>query len=322
MKIITLLGLVVMVVMWTDGVNAIPGDVNCDGIVNFDDFFLLADNFGQEGPPEIIDTVEVMKYDTLTVEVQHVTYDTLEIEHVTLFDTIIYGREPIRYDPAPGPSEISQAQEMRSSFITRAYSSEIVGEITNQSSTSLKYITLRLTVRNPDEVVIYTKKESYAVYRLIAGDTRGFTMDFYSLSDDVTDNLRAGNYALEVTWSEEIEQVNNVSLQIKPNSLTYATPFAITGEIENSTDLTVSSYTISFYGRDANGKPIYLKSTSESTFGISPGGTSPFTISSVYLGDSTYLSRDDIAELYYYIDWQWTTSSYDELEVSPLTRVF
>jgi len=33
-------------------VHAVPGDLNRDGNVDFDDFFILADNFGRSGPPE------------------------------------------------------------------------------------------------------------------------------------------------------------------------------------------------------------------------------------------------------------------------------
>jgi len=44
--------------------SAITGDLNLDGVVDFDDFFIFADNFGKLGPPEV-DVV----YDTLTVEI-------------------------------------------------------------------------------------------------------------------------------------------------------------------------------------------------------------------------------------------------------------
>ena len=32
--------------------SAITGDLNLDGVVDFDDFFIFADNFGAEGAPE------------------------------------------------------------------------------------------------------------------------------------------------------------------------------------------------------------------------------------------------------------------------------
>ena len=39
--------------------DAVLGDLNRDGVVDFDDFFILADNFGKRGSPEQIDTVFV-----------------------------------------------------------------------------------------------------------------------------------------------------------------------------------------------------------------------------------------------------------------------
>lgn len=43
----------------------IPGDIDQDGDVDFDDFFILGDNFGKKGPPEY---VRITVYDTITVE--------------------------------------------------------------------------------------------------------------------------------------------------------------------------------------------------------------------------------------------------------------
>ena len=58
-------------------VFAVSGDLNLDGRVDFDDFFLFADNFGKEGPP---DTLRVVVIDSLvhvdTLEV----LDTIEVE--------------------------------------------------------------------------------------------------------------------------------------------------------------------------------------------------------------------------------------------------
>ena len=37
--------------------SAVVGDLNRDGVVDLLDFFLLADNFGEEGPPEASDCI-------------------------------------------------------------------------------------------------------------------------------------------------------------------------------------------------------------------------------------------------------------------------
>lgn len=59
---------------------AVIGDLNRDGKVDFGDFFLFADNFGESGPPEEPDTIRV----TLTDTVERVRRDTAWL-HDTLF---------------------------------------------------------------------------------------------------------------------------------------------------------------------------------------------------------------------------------------------
>ena len=68
-------------------VHALPADLNRDGKVDFADFFIFVDQFGQTGDPEPIvpDTVEVVK----------------EIE-VTVHDTL-YLNCPEEPGPAPDP---------------------------------------------------------------------------------------------------------------------------------------------------------------------------------------------------------------------------
>ena len=46
---------------------AVVGDLNRDGTVDFDDFFLLADHFGQSGPSDAADTIVVVQQDTVVV---------------------------------------------------------------------------------------------------------------------------------------------------------------------------------------------------------------------------------------------------------------
>ena len=42
-----------MVLVCAVPVHAVIGDLNLDGVVNLQDFFILADNFGREGVPEV-----------------------------------------------------------------------------------------------------------------------------------------------------------------------------------------------------------------------------------------------------------------------------
>lgn len=67
---------------------SLPGDLDLDGDVDFEDFFRLADNFGKTGPP---DTIAIVVYDTVSVEAHQETlrvsvFDTLQIE--TVYDTV------------------------------------------------------------------------------------------------------------------------------------------------------------------------------------------------------------------------------------------
>lgn len=346
--------MVFVLALWSTEARSVVGDLNRDGVVDFDDFFIFADNFGKEGVPQIIDTVtvtlfdtlEVVKmdtvmvtifdtltvteteivpvtvFDTLTVEVQEVIYDTLVVEHATVFDTVILGREPVRYDPPPPPSEISAAMQIRSSLQSGWITVTLLSELRNSSSASLERVSIRLTVRNSDGVVIHTKSADSAIRYLVAGDTRIYEMSLYGVEDSVLDNIRSGNFTLETAWHDEVEKVNNVSLKMKEGSLYYGSPFAISGEIENTTDLTVESFTVRFFGRDASGSPLYFKSYADDDFGIQPGGSAPFTIDKHMVEWDDYLRRDEIAELYYCIDWRWKDSSYLDTEVSPLTRLF
>ena len=140
---------------------------------------------------------------------------------------------------------------------------------------------------------------------------------------DILAEARARD-SLELTWDEAVEQVNNVSVQLDTSSITYGDPFSIAGEIRNTSDLRVTNYQVYFYGRDADGNGIYYRHADESIFGIPPGGTSPFMIDPVALETSSgpYRLITDLAELHYYVEWQWETSSSGEYETSPLTRIF
>lgn len=65
---------------------AVLGDLDLDGDVDFDDFFLFVDNFGKTGPP---DTLRVVVRDTLVVEQTVDVFDTTWTAlHVTVFDTV------------------------------------------------------------------------------------------------------------------------------------------------------------------------------------------------------------------------------------------
>ena len=116
-------------------VRGVPGDLNLDGVVDFSDFFIFADNFGKSGPTEL-DTIEVTVNDTIYLERETSVLDTVEI---TVNDTI--------YLPSPGPSEAQ---------ITFTVTSDTYEEIDNTSViiiyddrlTSLSQVSLYVTVED------------------------------------------------------------------------------------------------------------------------------------------------------------------------------
>ena len=63
--------------------EAVQGDINLDGVVDLEDFFLLADSFGNSGPPQVPDSVIVTLtlHDTVYVSI----HDTV---HQTVIDTL------------------------------------------------------------------------------------------------------------------------------------------------------------------------------------------------------------------------------------------
>jgi len=74
-------------------VYAVTGDLNEDGVVDFNDFFIFSDNFGKEGPPILPDTIVVAITDTVVQVVRDTTVVIIEdILAVTIVDTLYVAR--------------------------------------------------------------------------------------------------------------------------------------------------------------------------------------------------------------------------------------
>jgi hypothetical protein len=93
---------------------ALPGDLDLDGDVDFDDFFVFADNFGKTGAP---DTLRVVVVDTLIGYKYTTIYDTTL---VTMRDTIITEIESVVYDTVivtdPIPGDFTTREQALSVF--------------------------------------------------------------------------------------------------------------------------------------------------------------------------------------------------------------
>lgn len=109
----TILPLLLVLLSISSG-HSVTGDLNHDGTVDFSDFFLLADHFGQSGAPDATDTIVVVQRDTIAVvrrdTVVVVQRDTIEriIERpfiirdtvlVILRDTIFVNPDTSETDP-------------------------------------------------------------------------------------------------------------------------------------------------------------------------------------------------------------------------------
>ena len=79
LHILTYLG---VLAVFTPSVDALTGDLDLDGDVDFDDFFIFADQFGKEGPVTHagVDTVFVTQRDTLERIIER---------EITIRDTIV-----------------------------------------------------------------------------------------------------------------------------------------------------------------------------------------------------------------------------------------
>ena len=86
---------------------ALSADINRDGVVDFDDFFLFGDQFGQSGDPDLADTIVVVVRDTIVVAADTlvltdtVTLTFVDTVYVDPADTVTRSGTPVAFaDPA------------------------------------------------------------------------------------------------------------------------------------------------------------------------------------------------------------------------------
>ena len=73
-----IVGCLLLIIATANSAEAVDGDLDLDGDVDFQDFLILVQNFGKQGPPAParIDTIYLTKTDTVFVTVR----DTIYIE--------------------------------------------------------------------------------------------------------------------------------------------------------------------------------------------------------------------------------------------------
>ena len=94
LRVLLLIMALTGVALAADVVEPIPGDLDRDGDVDFTDFLLFAQNFGQVGlPPSDPEPIVVVVRDTIRTQVQVTVRDTIETTTtVTVHDTVVLGR--------------------------------------------------------------------------------------------------------------------------------------------------------------------------------------------------------------------------------------
>lgn len=77
-------------------VDALTGDLNRDGKVDYEDFFLFSDQFGRTDAPASLDTVVVVRVDTFRIAV----HDTLTVRDTLVVRDTLTVRDTVYVDPA------------------------------------------------------------------------------------------------------------------------------------------------------------------------------------------------------------------------------
>ena len=309
--------LILVIVAVSGPADAILGDFDRDGAVGFLDFFIFADNFGKEGPPDPLDTVYVVTVDTLrqtvrdtviTVEMDTVwqtvrdTVTVWEVRTVTVNDTIYLGLPEI---PTPPPPEEQTGIEMDQESLNLVGQS-LYGEFVNNTDRTVEGVDCRMILRDASGHILAIESSIlYDIYVLAPGDRRPFL--FYDV-DNLTsvDDLEWVTFEI-ILGPETNRQLKNDLVLVEE---TLFIDDKISGEIRNYSNTTVENVNISFVTKNAEGQVTGFNNRAVN-FGepLTPGATGVF---------QTY-SFDTLSHgIYYYIRWG---PSYREKDETPYIRL-
>ena len=208
-----------LLLLITQPAFGVLGDLNRDGVVNFEDFFLFADQFGKKGPPEpeVPDTVKVVEekivVEERVVEVEVVRVDTViqtevRTEVRTVHDTVYWDRTHTVYDTLWVPGRPERAP-IRSSW------SDVVKEI------ELATYWLGYT----------TKPEGNTRYDVVFVGT-GFAVTGWSIA---TNYHVAG--AIDDLFSSTPSSQKPVFIAVRANSAIYSDHTYYLGDLSDNNDL-------------------------------------------------------------------------------------
>ena len=100
-----IVGCLLLIMATANIAEAIDGDLDLDGDVDFQDFLLLVQNFGKQGPPSParIDTIYVTKIDTLFAPSDTIYVTKIDTVFTTIRDTIYVSKVDTFYIEAGAP---------------------------------------------------------------------------------------------------------------------------------------------------------------------------------------------------------------------------
>ena len=312
--------LVSLMLFWTSAGYAVLGDLNRDGVVDFDDFFLFADNFGKEGVPEplevliVRDTLTVVRTDTITDIIRDtvtvVSLDTIfEVIRDTVVivrtDTVFLGLPEIPTAPPIGQQTgigvVEGSLSIDDVFVTNLY-----GEVANNSGTTAERVEIRFTLRDVDGKIIAVEGDQFEpiIWILAPGDRRPFKFFDVTGLTDLSDLERA---TFDITWNSESSKQLNNDLVLVQETLNIGS--SIAGEIRNVGTEEARDIRITLIERNSVGQVMDFESR-EVNFGdpLSAGSTGVF---------ESFLTDTGGAEIYYYISW----GPWGDKKGTPYTRL-
>jgi len=271
--------------------GAITGDLNKDGKVDFQDFFILAENFGKQGPVDPPDTVIVVQVDTLTV----VRVDTVIVVQL---DTVFLGLPEIPI--APPIDQVTGVEIVEESlFVGGFFTTDVSGLIVNNTTKTYENVSVRLIIRDADGKILAVEDHHFepTIYVLAPGDKRVFR--FFNVSNIASlSDLEFATFT--VSWSRETDQELSNDLLLITDTLNLSG--GISGEVQNIGPSQVEDILITFVGLNSIGQVI-SQDTRRVNFGgdLQPGATGVF---------ETFLFDTTADEIYYYITWcRWRDES-------------
>ena len=272
---------------------AILGDLNKDGTVDFPDFFIFVDNFGQSGPPEPADTVTVVQVDTTYVELPPDTVTVVQVD--TLYVELPGIPEP---PPPEEQTDIEVVQESLNVVPSYFGSINICGELINRTDHTVEGVNSRLILRDYSGRIVAVEDNLWDRIDVLApGDRRPFL--FYDVENVISlDDLEWALF--DISWERETDRQLSNDLVLVEQTLFVGE--VVSGEVRNYSNETIDYGSITFVSKNAEGQVTRIGEKGLNfNEPLEPGAKGVFQTTD---GLVFYEGFDPLShEIYYYITW-------------------